>query len=122
MHDKVQKPLRKRSLSLIDILDYRRHLQRRSEGDKRSLVVSYYASVCKGGKEGGRKEGRSKHRGRTETGDRQTDKQGELLLRDSSKMDSMTVTMAGTKRETEAEPSPAVLFPSSLPPDGNQIT
>ena len=58
MHDKVQKPLRKRSLSLIDILDYRRHLQRRTEGDKRSLVVSYYASVCKGGKEGGRKEGR----------------------------------------------------------------
>ena len=120
MHDKVQKPLRKRSLSLIDILDYRRHLQRRSEGDKRSLVVSYYASVCKGGKEGGRKDA-SKHRGRTETGDRHTRRASELLLRDSSKMDSMTVTMAGHKARNGSR-TPAVLFPPSLPPDGNRIT
>ena len=51
MHNKVQKPLRKGSL--IDILDYRRHLQRQIGGDKRSFVESYYASDgCKGGREG----------------------------------------------------------------------
>ena len=75
MHDKVQKPLRKRSLSLIDILDYRRHLQWRTEGDKRSLVVSYYASVCKGGKEGGRKEGRVETQRKKDRDRRQADGQ-----------------------------------------------
>ena len=51
MHNKVQKPLRKGSL--IDILDYRRHLQRQIGGDKRSFVESYYAADgCKGGREG----------------------------------------------------------------------
>ena len=94
------------SLSLIDILDYRRHLQRRTEGDKRSLVVSYYASVCKGGKEGGRTRRNTEDRGR-----RQADKQGELLLRDSSKMDSMTVTMAGHKARNGSRTLPGRFVP-----------
>ena len=71
----------------------------------------------------GRKEGRRRHDGtqRKETERHGTKARGELLLCDSSKMDSMTVTMAGHKARNGSR-TPAVLFPPSLPPDGNGIT
>ena len=75
---------------------------------------------------GAAKEGRTNHRGTRQT-DRQTHNEDELLLCDSSKMDSMTVTMAGHKARNGSrtdDPGPlAVLFPSSShPPIGNLRT
>ena len=68
----------------------------------------------------GRKEGRRRHdeTQRKETERHGTRAKGELLLCDSSKMDSMTVTMAGHKAlngSRTAEPCPFCSLPSSHP-------
>ena len=118
MHDKVQKPLRRRSLSLIDILDYRRHLQRRSEGDKRSLVVSYYASVCKGGKERRGKEGRTRRNteeGQRRATGRRTDKQGERTVAPRFIQNGLNDGDNGGAQSAKRKPTPPRPFCSLRP-------